>query len=66
MTPLPAALLLRVLPYVPAFGMCLIHWAEIYGRIHVQVYQHHTIGQNPSFSLRADRDSRWYQLLPSS
>ena len=58
-----SALQLRVLPYVPTFGMCLIDPAETYGRIHVEVYQHQTIEQNPSFSLRADRDSHWYQLF---
>ena len=58
-----SALQLRVLPYVPTFGMCLIDPAEAYGRIHVEIYQHHTIEQNPAFSLRADRDSHWYQLF---
>jgi hypothetical protein len=61
--PEEAALQLRVLPYVPTFGMCLIDPAETYGRIHVEVYQHQTIEQNPSFSLRAGRDSHWYQLF---
>ena len=58
-----SALQLRVLPYVPTFGMCLIDPTETYGRIHVEIYQHKTIEQNPSFSLRADRDSHWYQLF---
>jgi hypothetical protein len=58
-----SALQLRVLPYVPTFGMCSIDLAEEYGRIHVEVYQHQSIEQNPSFSLRADRDSHWYQLF---
>jgi len=58
-----SALELRVLPYVPTFGMCLVDSAETYGRIHVEIYQHQTIEQNPSFSLRADRDSPWYQLF---
>jgi hypothetical protein len=57
------ALQLRVLPYVPTFGMCIIDPAEPYGRIHVEIYQHQTIEQNPSFILRADRDSPWYQLF---
>jgi len=58
-----SALQLRLLPYVPTFGMCLIDPAETYGRIHVEIYQHQSIEQNPSFSLRADRDSHWYQLF---
>ncbi len=58
-----SALQLRLLQYVPTFGMCLIDPAETYGRIHVEIYQHETIEQNPSFSLQADRDSHWYQLF---
>jgi hypothetical protein len=58
-----SALQLRLLPYVPTFGMCLVDPAETYGRIHVEIYQHQTIEQNPSFSLRADRDNHWYKLF---
>ncbi len=61
--PNETALQLRVLPYVPTFGMCLIDPTEAYGRIHVEIYQHQTIEQNPSFRLRADRNSPWYQLF---
>jgi hypothetical protein len=58
-----SALELRVLPYVPTFGMCLVDPGEAHGRIHVEMYQHQTIEKNPSFSLRADRDNPWYQLF---
>ena len=58
-----AALQLRVLPYVPTFGMCLIDPGQPQGRIHVEIYQHQTIEHNPTFTLRADRDHPWYQLF---
>ncbi len=60
-----SAMQLRVLPFVPTFGMCLVDPAESHGRIHVEVYQHRTLEANPSFSLRADRDGRWYDLFAS-
>jgi hypothetical protein len=60
-----SALELRVLPFVPTFGMCLIDSTQSHGRIHVEVYQHRTLEANPSFSLRADRDGRWYNLFAS-
>jgi hypothetical protein len=58
-----AALQLRVLPLVPTFGMCLIDPAQEHGRIHVEIYQHRTLEANPSFSLMAGRDGRWYTLF---
>jgi hypothetical protein len=61
--PNESALQLRVLPYVPTFGMCLVDVREAHGRIHVEMYQHKTIEQNPSFSLRAGQDGHWYQLF---
>lgn len=61
--PQEAALQLRVLPYVPTFGMCLIDPDQAHGRIHVEIYQHRTIAPEPVFSLHADRDNPWYQLF---
>jgi hypothetical protein len=57
------ALELRVLPFVPTFGMCLIDAPQEHGRMYVEVYQHRTLEANPSFALRADRDGRWYRLF---
>jgi len=59
--PTESALQLRVLPYVPTFGMCLVDPAEAHGRIHVEIYQHRTLEHSPKFSLQADRDGPWYQ-----
>ncbi len=58
-----SALELRLLPFVPTFGMCLLDAKQRHGRIHVEVYQHRSIEANPSFSLRADRDARWFSLF---
>jgi len=60
-----SALQLRVLPFVPTFGLCLIDPGERHGRIHVEVYQHRTLEPNPSFSVRANRDGHWYDLFRS-
>ncbi len=59
----PSALELRVLPFVPTFGMCLIDPQHNHGRAHIEIYQHRTLEPNPSFSLRADRDGHWYALF---
>jgi hypothetical protein len=59
--PQQSQLQLRVLPYVPAFGMCLVDPGQPHGRIHVEIYQHHTIEQEPSFSLNTHRDGPWYE-----
>lgn len=53
----------RLLPFVPTFGMCLVDPAERHGRIHVEIYQHRSLEPNPSFSLRADQDGHWYELF---
>ncbi|TYB38198.1 hypothetical protein FXF50_11115 [Micromonospora sp. AP08] len=53
----------RLLPFVPTFGMCLIDPEEPHGRIHVEIYQHRTLAADPSFCLEAVRDSQWYQLF---
>ncbi|WP_155830378.1 hypothetical protein [Glycomyces tenuis] len=54
---------LRLLPFVPTFGLCLLDASDEHGRIHVEIYQHRTLEANPSFSLHAQRDSRWYHLF---
>jgi len=54
---------LRMLPYVPTFGLCMVDGEENHGRIHVEIYQHRTLETNPTFSLYADRDGHWYDLF---
>lgn len=58
-----ADLQLRVVPFVPTFGMCLIDATQEHGRIHVEMYQHRTLEANPSFTLLANRDGKWYGLF---
>lgn len=57
------SLQLRLLPFVPTFGMCAADGKDAHGRIYVEMYQHRTLEPNPSFNLRADRDGRWYALF---
>jgi len=54
---------LRVVPFVPTFGMYLLDPNENHGRIWVEVYQHRTLEANPTMSLRSNRDGHWYQLF---
>jgi hypothetical protein len=58
-----SALQLRLLPFVPTFGMCMVDGGTGHGHIHVEMYQHRTLEANPSFSLRASRDGHWYILF---
>jgi len=53
----------RLLPYVPAFGMYLIDPTLPDGRAYVELYQHRSLEPNPCFSLRPDRDGRWYPFF---
>lgn len=61
--PRPDALRLRLLPFVPTFGLCLIDPTQPHGRMYVEMYQHRTHRENPSFTLTARRDARWYGLF---
>ncbi|MEW2429757.1 hypothetical protein AB0877_17240 [Micromonospora sp. NPDC047644] len=54
---------LRLLPFVPTFGMCLLDPKEPHGRIHVEIYQHRTLASDPCFTLQAGRDGHWYALF---
>lgn len=53
----------RLLPFVPAFGMYLIDPATADGRVYVELYQHRSLEPNPCFSLQADRDGHWYRFF---
>ncbi|MEM9817869.1 MAG: hypothetical protein AAF827_15900 [Cyanobacteria bacterium P01_D01_bin.6] len=52
---------LGLLPYKPAFGMIVIDPDELYGRIIVEMYPHHSDSFAPTFELRPDRDPHWYK-----
>lgn len=53
----------RLLPFVPAFGMYLIDPLTENGRVYVELYQHRSLEPNPCFGLRAERDGRWYRFF---
>jgi len=53
----------RLLPFVPAFGMYLIDPDEPDGRAYVELYQHRSLEPNPCFGLRAERDGHWYRFF---
>jgi hypothetical protein len=56
------ALQLRVLPFVPTFGMCLTDSKDSHGQIQVEMYQHRTLEPNPSFNPA--RRPRWTLVRP--
>jgi hypothetical protein len=53
----------RLLPFVPAFGMYLIDPREWDGRVFVELYQHRSLEPNPCFALRSERDRHWYTFF---
>jgi hypothetical protein len=53
----------RLLPFVPAFGMYLIDPGERDGRVYVEMYQHRSLEPNPCFALQAERDGHWYPFF---
>jgi hypothetical protein len=54
---------IRLLPFVPAFGMYLIDPGEPDGHIYVELYQHRSLEPNPCFALQAERDGHWYSFF---
>jgi Domain of unknown function (DUF5919) len=52
---------IRLLSFVPAFGMIIVDPDEAHGRIHVDIYSHRSAVTEPTLPLRADRDQRWYR-----
>lgn len=53
----------RLLPFVPTFGMYLIDAGAPHGRVYVELYQHRSLEPNPCFGLEAERDGRWYRFF---
>jgi hypothetical protein len=51
---------LRLLPYVPSFGIIAIDPAEAGGVIYVEIYRHKSLEENAMFKLERERDQRWY------
>lgn len=51
----------RLLRFVPAFGMVLVDPEEPTGRISIDIYSHRPDGREATVTLRADRDPVWYR-----
>ncbi|MDG4793230.1 DUF5919 domain-containing protein [Micromonospora sp. WMMD1082] len=51
----------RLLRFVPAFGMLLIDPEEPSGQISVDIYSHRPDGREATITLRAERDPTWYR-----
>jgi hypothetical protein len=53
----------RLLPFVPAFGMYLVDPTTPDGRVYMEIYQHRSLEPNPCFGVRGERDGRWYRFF---
>ncbi|MER5700854.1 hypothetical protein ABT023_02670 [Micromonospora sp. NPDC002296] len=51
----------RLLRFVPAFGMMLVDPEQPTGRISVDIYSHRPDGREATVTLRPDRDPVWYR-----
>jgi hypothetical protein len=51
----------RLLDFVPAFGLLAVNGRRPDGRLHVDIYSHAFGGKEPALTLRAGRDHTWYQ-----
>ncbi|MGC4804322.1 hypothetical protein [Micromonospora sp. DT233] len=51
----------RLLHFVPAFGMALLDPEESTGHLSIDVYSHRPDGREATLTLRADRDPVWYR-----
>lgn len=59
-TPHGGRLEVRLLDFVPAFGLFAVDPEEAHGRIDVDIYSHRPNGPEPVLRLRADRDHQWF------
>ena len=51
----------RLLSFVPAFGLLAVNRRRPDGRLHVDIYSHAFSGTEPALTLEAGRDHLWYQ-----
>ncbi|MGX1612659.1 DUF5919 domain-containing protein [Micromonospora chalcea] len=51
----------RLLSFVPAFGLVLVDPDEPHGQMQVDLYSHRPAGVEPTLTLRADRDPQSYR-----
>lgn len=58
-----ASLLVWYLPYVPSFGLILIDPDKPTGRVYVEIYQHVSLDENPTFILERKHDPYYYDFF---
>ncbi|WP_051808200.1 hypothetical protein [Actinoplanes subtropicus] len=51
----------RLLDFVPAFGLLAVNGRQADGRLHVDIYSHTFGGTEPAMALHSGRDHPWYQ-----
>ena len=57
----PGELQVRLLDFVPAFGLVAVDADTPHGQVRVDIYSHRSGTAEPSLPLYADRDARWFQ-----
>ncbi len=57
------SLSIGLLPYVPSFGIMMVDSKSKNGSAFVEIYHHNSKKPIPSFSLKADGDSYWFDLF---
>ncbi|WP_328747785.1 hypothetical protein OHT57_19810 [Streptomyces sp. NBC_00285] len=55
----------RLLPFVPAFGLVLLDPQRPNGLIHVDIYSHNSATGDAVLTLRSGRDGHWYENFQS-
>jgi hypothetical protein len=58
---LPGRIEVRLLDFVPAFGILAVDRHRPDGRLHVDIYSHTFDGSEAALTLQADRDHTWYR-----
>ncbi|MEU8229177.1 hypothetical protein AB0C12_06155 [Actinoplanes sp. NPDC048967] len=57
----PGRLQVRLLDFVPAFGLVAVDAETPHGQVRVDIYSHRCGTQEPTLPLYADRDARWFR-----
>jgi hypothetical protein len=57
----PGELQVRLLDFVPAFGLVAIDAETPHGQVRVDIYSHRCGTPEPTLPLYADRDARWFR-----
>jgi hypothetical protein len=57
----PGDLQVRLLDFVPAFGLVAIDADSAHGQVHVDIYSHRCGTPEPTLPLYADRDAHWFR-----